>query len=243
MSRRNLACILFAGALFVPLAWAAPCSSDSLAAYVGLTNGCTIGTAPTFTFSNFAFSVLNVAGGPTVLTPSQIMVTPTYKSAEGALELTFSSSGFSVGGGQMVQYLISYTVDPPPPEVIRFDLSFATDPPVYPGIAQVNTNLCVYALFNGTACNGTPANLTVFDNGMMSQFSDTTPNFSPVAILLGVQDSILLDGDATASASFTSFENTSFIIGQVPEPATAVLCGLGVALLLLLMRQTRTKTS
>jgi hypothetical protein len=235
--------------LFAPVlcATAVPeCQPGTLADYEALTNGCTLGPNPTFTVGQFSFDILQASAGaypsgPASEIAASIKVMPVL-SPDQELSLSFSSPIFSVGSGQSVQYLIAYTEDPPPPEIIRFGLELTTDPPVYPGVAQINTDVCVGAAFNGSSCNAKQFSLSVFDNGIASdsKLSDQTPDFSPPAILVGVQNVISLDGGATGSASFSSFEDGSSITG-VPEPATLLLFALGLTLLLM-ARYMRTKS-
>lgn len=229
--------------------WAAPvpsCPSGTLADYLALTNGCTIGPNPTFTYRDFAFAVLSASGGATVLNPSEIDVTPTYVFSPGLLDLKFSSSGFHEGSGQSVQYLLAYTADPPPPEVIRFNLRMSLDPPVlFPGTAQITTNLCVYRAFSGSACPapGVADSVNVANDGNPADLSDTTPDFSPVAVILGVRNTISLAGGSSTSdpAEFASFDNGTSIVGQVPEPASVALCVLGLCLMVFRMRRAHAK--
>lgn len=222
--------------LFAPIVRATSvpeCQAGTLAQYEVLTNGCTLGTGYTFTFSDFTFQVLSGSDGESSGSQlaSAIHVTPVF-SPDRQLSLSFSSSIFSVGSGQSAEYLIGYTEDPPPPEIIRFSSALSTDPPVYPGIAQVTTDLCVYAAFDGRSCAGTPFSLSVFDNGHSSTLFDQTPDFSPVATVLGVRDTISLNGGDDGSASFTSFEDGTSITG-IPEPASVSLLASALMLLLL----------
>jgi hypothetical protein len=252
MSLFRLTGIPVAVMLFVPLLCASSsvpeCTPGTLAQYEALTAGCILGTNPSFTFTNFSFEIASPlpsesASGSILKAAAAIEVTPIF-SPDRQLSLSFSSPLFSVGSGQSAEYVIGYTEDPPPPEIIRFGSQLGTDPPVYPGIAQVTTNLCVYAAFTGeagTTCDGKPFSLTVFDNGISSRLFDQTPDFSPPAVVLGVRDTIVLNGGATGSASFTSLEDGTFIVG-IPEPATVLLSASALALLLIAYR-VRAKTS
>jgi hypothetical protein len=247
MSLFRLTGIPLAAMLSVALLCATPsvpeCTPGTLAQYEALANGCILGTGPSFTFSNFTFGIPGVlpGAGPSAslsqIAAKNIQVTPIF-SPDRQLSLSFSSPAFSVGSGQSLEFLIGYTEDPPPPEIIRVDSQMNTDPPVFPGIAEITTNLCVYAPFTGLAgatCKGTPFSLTVFDNGISSRLFDQTPDFSPPAVVLGVEDLISLNGGSTGSASFTSFENGTSIVG-IPEPATVFLCASALALLFMARR-------
>jgi hypothetical protein len=241
MSLLRLAGIPAAAMLLVSLLSAAPsipqCMAQNLADYELLVNGCIIGTNPTFTYKDFTFQVLSSTNYPLASVAQlaqEIDVSPIF-SVDRQLSLNFSSSLFSVGvgPGQSVEYLIGYTVDPPPPpEIIRIDSQMKTDPPVFPGIAEVTTDLCVYAAFDGANCTGigVPVSLSVFDNGKSSMLSAQTPDFSPPAVILGVRDIISLNGGATGSASFTSFGSGTGITG-IPEPSTVLLLASALTLL------------
>jgi hypothetical protein len=223
------------------VALAAPvCMPGTLANYVALTNGCTIGPPPTFTFSNFSFSLVSSSGSPTILTANDIDVTP-MNSVPSELTLQFSSSGFNVGNGQTVEYVISYLVDPPPPEIIHFRSSLNIDPPPPIGLALVSTELCDNAEFVGTVCpSGLTDTLTVFQSGATSVLSDTA-DFSGVVAELGVINTITLNGGGAPSdpAGFSSFTNT--VITSVPEPANAFVGACGIGLIVFLARRVHTK--
>ena len=217
------------------------CTTETLANYQALTSGCTIGPPPTFTFSDFMFTASVTSGSPTLLTTTGITVTPD-NATPGALALQFASSGFSVGNGEGVKYVISYTVDPPPPEIIRF--ASALDPPPFSGLAQVQTELCVGAAFVGATCpTGITDTLTVFQNGASSMLNDST-DLSGIVATLGVINTITLSAGAVAPgdpASFSSFSNT--VVTNVPEPASGVLSIGALSLFLFVSRRARTKVS
>lgn len=243
-------CAISRVATSAPIPAAPPvCQPGTLAQYEALASGCTIGPSPTFTFTNFKFQVLSGGGSSgtmaplTVVNPAEIEVTPSSNLLQGSLALSFSSDGFSVGSGQSVEYSLSYTVDPPPPEIIHFSVSLASDPPIFPGLAQVNTELCVYAAFSGSVCPspGKPLLLTVFDNGVSSVLNATTADFSPVAVVLGVDDLITLNGGVNGEASFSNFGNTTSVVGQIPEPASVDLAVLALGLLLTVIVRTPVK--
>jgi hypothetical protein len=244
MSLFRLAGIGAAAMLLAPIVRAASvpeCEAGTLAHYEALPNGCALGTGYTFTFSDFTFQILSASSSePASEIAAAINVTPVF-SPDRQLSLSFSSPFFSASSGQSVKYLIGYTEDPPPPEIIRVSSALNTDPPVYPGMAKVTTDLCVYAAFNDGDCPGTLFTLTVSDNGISSHLFDQTPDFSPVATILGVQDTISLDASTGGSASFTSFEDGTSITG-IPEPASVWLLA-SAGMLLLLVRRVRAKSS
>lgn len=222
-------CILAAAALLVPAALATPCATTTLDAYISLgSTGCDLGT---LNLSSFSFSVLSASGGASPIPAVAITVTPTFTSK---FKLNFASSGFSVTGTQSIQYLIAYTVDPPPPVLPDMELQMFAFSPVFPGFAQVTSDLCVGNPFAGSVCNspGTLHTLVVNDNGIV--FNSTAAVAFPPAFIVGVRDTIELDANG-ASSSFSSFENRSTLI---PEPSTALLVICGP---LLLARRLRLK--
>ena len=117
---------------FLALLWCAPvfatsCPTAALSVYEGFgATGCTVGL---FTFHDFNF-ILGApsVGGPVALTAADINVLPVTMPTKFGLNYAFG--GFSVATGQKITYLLTYTVDPPPPIIWGFDLSFDADPPV-----------------------------------------------------------------------------------------------------------------
>jgi hypothetical protein len=171
------------------------------------------------------------------LGPDNIQVNPGNPQLD-ALSLQFSSSGFNVGAGQEVSYAISYTIDPPPPEIIHFGLSLKSDPPPPFGLAQINSDLCVGAAFSfsdGTSCpSGITDSLAVYQRG-----STVVPNaivdFQPPGITtLGVIDTIILNGGTDAYATISGFGNNT--VTDVPEPFTGLPVAIGLVLVLFLSR-------
>ena len=224
-TRRFVSGFVFLVALSGRAAWATPlgpstpCAAGTLAGYIALgAVGCTVGDE--VGFMDFSFTVLASAGGATPVGPGGITVTPVQSGSSSVL--TFSSAGFSVSGGQSVTYLLAYHIDPHP--ILNFfDLDLFTQTPVPPGLVSITTDLCIGAPFGGTllapTCAGTPASLTAFHNGIISDLSDSV-GFLPVANL-GVRNTIALSANG-ASADFTSLTNT---VRVTPEPATLMLLG------------------
>lgn len=208
--------IIVCTALAVATAAAAPaCTQATLAAYIEAgQQGCMIGEGPNFTFMGFSFS----GQGP--LTAADILVTPKL-GPNGAETLLFSSSGFSAAAGQSFDYTISYIADPPPPEIIRFDMSLDEDPVTAPGSADVRTTLCIDVDCIRTAV------LHAFDNGSTMQFTDGV-DISPPTVFLFISNDIKIDGGAAGSggsASFTGVENIT-VVNPEPSSVFFVLAGL-----------------
>jgi hypothetical protein len=217
-------------ALLAPVALATPCSTTTLDNYIALgLTGCDLGS---LNLNNFSFSVLSASGGADPIPPSAITVTPTFTDK---FKLNFASAGFSVVGAQAIQYLIAYTIDPPPPVLPDMELEMFAFSPVFPGFAQVTADLCVGNPFAGSVCNppGTPHTLVVNHNGIV--FNSTAAVAFPPTFIVGVRDTIELDANG-ASSNFSSFENRSTL---VPEPGTLLL--ISATALILLPRRLRLK--
>ena len=205
------------------------CTPSPLSSYIALGSaGCSVGHV---VFYDFAFSVLTMGGGALPVAASAVDVDPAQIGE--SYQLKFSSTDFNVSGSEFVSYLLAYTVDPHP--ILTFEDVLQLNSPVFPGIASVNTDLCLHAPFAGAVCPTSTANVTVFDNGITSQPVDAVafPPIPPVHIL-GVRNEILLQANG-ASSEFSSFTNT---VGFVPEPAGWLLAGPALAALLLCRHRT-----
>jgi hypothetical protein len=202
------------------VACAGPCAIDTLANYIALgSGGCTVGG---LAFTDFAFSTVSSSGGAVAVTAAGITVTPVIVGLKEGLN--YASTGFSVSAGQAIQYLLTYTIDDPP-IIHGFELEMFTDPPVFPGIAQIDSLECVGAAFVGTSCSGTTTPNSVFDNGASSSHLDTE-FFSP-AITVGDRTTITLDATSGGSANFESFNELAI----VPEPSSLWLMAGSLLLL------------
>jgi len=197
------------------LAMASPCVPDTLANYellpAGATGGCTVGPLD---FHDFSFILDSSSGGPTPVSASAIMVTPV--NGPDNFGLMYASDGFSVASGQFIQYVLSYTVDPPPPIIHGAFLGFAVDGPVFPGSDSITSVLCLDAAFNGAVCPTSTLTQNVFDNGVTASFENAIA-FGPVSTV-GDRTTITLDATSGGSADFASFTETF-----IPEPAYGLL--------------------
>lgn len=188
--------------------------------------GCQIGPGGTFdfTFSNFNFNASGT-GDALLLTPGDILVTPTFNGE--TIGLRFSSMledgspGFNVNSGQSASYTIGYTADPPPPEIIRFDDFLNDDPATGNATTSIGTTFCL-----DPACERV-GSVSLFDSSEGVKFHDSF-NISPSTVFLQVTNNITLDATNDGSANFTSFDNVVGLQGLVPEPASAglVIAGL-----------------
>jgi hypothetical protein len=205
--------------------FATPCPTAALSVYEGFgATGCTVGL---FTFHDFNF-ILGAPsiGSPVALTAVDINVSPVTTPTE--FGLNYASGGFSVATGQKITYLLTYTIDPPPPIIWGFDLSFDADPPVFPGIATITSLECPGAPFTGPTCPSPTVTNTVSDNGTSASHLHTDIQQIPGATnILGDRTTIVLDATAGGSAEFLNF--TESVV--TPEPGTLVLTALASALL------------
>ena len=205
--------------------YATPCPSATLSVYEGFgAGGCTVGL---FTFHDFNF-ILGApsVGSPVALTAADINVSPVTTPTENGLN--YASGGFSVATGQKITYLLTYTIDPPPPIIWGFDLSFDADPPVFPGIATLTSLECPGAPFIGTSCSSATVANTVSDNGTSVSHLHTDIQQIPGSTnILGDRTTIVLDATAGGSAEFLNF--TESVV--TPEPGTLALTALASALL------------
>ena len=207
---------------------AAPCTTAPLSTYTVTGFNCTLDL---FTFKDFLFAV-PASIGVTPISASAINILPTVTN--GSLGLTFSSQGFSVGAGQSVTYEFRYNVDPPPDIIIESDDQLNSNTPVFPGSADLVTNLCVGSQWIRTPsfCDppGTTRTLHVFHNGTPTGnrlFDSTT---FPAVNRIGYDNFLKLDGGRNGSSSITGFENVT-VTASVPEPASLGLFLAGAALL------------
>jgi hypothetical protein len=226
----------FLGALAASGAHAAPmCMPDSLANYEllapGASGGCTVGPLD---FHDFAFFVQASSGGATPVSDSNITVTPVM--GPDRFGLTYSSNGFSVTSGQSIQYLLTYTIDPPPPIIHGFDVSFDVDGPTAPGLDTTTSVECLDAAFTGTTCPTSTVTQTVFDNGITSS-RDSTVALPGFFTTLGDRTTITLDASMGGTANFTSLTESAI----TPEPATGVLAGTLILVLLVFQRRLKAR--
>jgi hypothetical protein len=222
MSWKLFGAIVLSQGILAPIAGAGPCGIGTLASYIALgSGGCSVGT---LAFTDFAFSTISSSGGAVAVTSTGITVTPVILGAKAGLN--YASAGFSVTAGQSIQYLLAYTIDDPP-IIHGFELEMFTDPPVFPGIAQIDSLSCVGAAFLGTSCSGTTRLNSVFDNGASASHLDTEFFGSP-AITVGNRTTITLDATSGGSANFESFNELAI----VPEPESFWLISSSLLLLL-----------
>jgi hypothetical protein len=206
---------------------AGPCMPGPLTNYFGSTT-CTVGPV---TFKDFSFSAIAFSNPGVVIPASAVQVTPV--SAFPSYGFKFSSTGFHVTGSDFVTYRLAYVADPIDIRGLEDildvnDQSFsftaaAFSKPVSPGSVQIDTDGCLGAAF-GPTCPFSTVTFSVFDNGITSRLQNSA--FFSSQSIVGIRNTISLNANG-AIADFNGFTNGSI----VPEPATALLAGMGVLLL------------
>jgi hypothetical protein len=210
-----------------PALMAGPCVIDTLNNYEALgATGCQVGG---LTIKDFTYTFVS---GDVTVADTSITVTPTLGLG---LDLKFSSTGWNIStSGHSSKYVLAYTWDPG--DIRSLEDVMNTSTPVFPGFAQITTDMCLDAAFTpGPTCSTSTASMLVSHNGITANTTAIT-NFSPTIGTLGVRNTILLDttGGPGASSQFDSLENTLF----VPEPSTLVS---GLAALALMLGGLRAK--
>lgn len=223
--------------IVIPSAGACP-DTATLGSMSG--SGCTVGAFTFFNFTLQAFPTLQPGSATQVAGPNDVLI----DFPDSALwQVGFFSGLFDVQAGDRVQYVIGYTIDPPPPILGRFDLDLFTETPVNPGVAVIQAAVCAGGIFGVQACTDVGA-----------------PNFQPNPYLLQVYHLGLPTGNVLTA--FTEFENTVNLldvrilidldarlggssqiggigttVGQIPEPGTFALLGAGLGAVVLMRRR------
>ena len=206
-------------------ATAAPCTTSSLAAYVGLgASGCSIGS---FLFSDFAL-LASPAGS--IPFPS-IGVSP-FSGTPGVIGLDFRV-GASAGPGVFFDNLISYRVTGLGASINGASLFITGSSSSGDGAVTAVENLCIAGLFTGvdgvSGCSGMPRDLIVVDFGGSADPPVSLAFLSAAA--LAVVTDIGVDGgtDGTGALAFAS--NRFLVapaVGVVPEPSSVLLMAAGL---------------
>jgi hypothetical protein len=188
---------------------AGPCVIGTLDQYEALGSvGCQFGG---LTIKDFTYTQV---GGDVLVADTSITVTPTMGLG---LDLKFSSSAWNIPNpGHSSEYILAYTWDPG--DIRSLEDVMNTSTPVFPGFAQITTDMCLDAAFTpGPACSTSTASMAVSHNGITANTFART-DFSPSIGILGVRNDILLNTLSGGSSQFDSLENTLF----TPEPSTLI---------------------
>jgi hypothetical protein len=208
--------LLPAAALATAISPVPSCVTASLASYIALgSTGCQVGPLAVVDFSFTA-----VKGNNVTILPSDVTVTPVPSGPSYALQ--FSSPKFTASNSDIIRYLIAYTWDPGD---IRSLDDVLNDPPIPPGFAKITSDICVDAAFTRGICPTFVTTLSVFD-GIGTQLTASVV-FTPPVATLGIRNTIDLEGGGPGgSVTLNSFGSDV----TVPEPGTALLGVLSVAL-------------
>ena len=241
-----------------PLPPPCPATSAPLSSYLALgTAGCAIGG---FSVLDFQFAV-QPGGTGTPLDAAAVAVT--WAAAPAGIGLRFSSSGFRADAGESLGYWISYNLDPipavfngfgdtlwivpavgsPPPIIRGGDEEDGGGPGALgallaAGSVTVDTGLCVGGIFTGpgsarTCSLGGTTSLGVYYHFSGGAQEVNRIGFASPVSTVGVLNSILLEG-GDSGAVFWALDNQAYL---VPEPASWLMIGPGLALLGLLARR------
>jgi hypothetical protein len=201
------------------------CVQNTLANYEALpATGCDVGAI--LNFSGFSFS----QSGTVTVGAANITVTPVFDIIGIDYGLSFTSSGFTVSGTDSSTYVITYLEDPSGP-IHSLD-AVLDDPVVAPGLAQLTTIGCLGAAFTGATCpTSNTVSVSAFDDGISPQLTASVS--FPGQSTVGVQNTILLEGNSTGSAGITGVA----VASQLPEPGTGWLTAAAVLAVLVLTRK------
>lgn len=205
------------------------CSTDTLAAYRGLTSGCMSGP---FTLKNFNWN--SSEGDPFVRVRAEdVFVSPSYDG--GSISVDYFSSFFSVGAGKRIYATLDYTIDPPPEILDDFTLDLGVNSPVAPGFATVNAFLCAGDYFSNGCASGVTRFVEVTHRGGAGEnILISRAQFPRPVSIIDVRMTILLDAGATGSSQINGFGQTTLV---TPEPAAGGFAGAGLLVLFALAKR------
>jgi hypothetical protein len=198
---------------------AAPCAPDSLAGYIGLgAGGCSIGSA---TVAGFFLAPHDPLA--TEIAPADILVTPA--AIPGGVRLDFSVAIAAIAP-DFFDTIVGYSVAAPIIRGAQLSMSGATA--TSDGVTTGVEDLCLGAASpDPSFCPGTavPA-MIVFTDGFGAGLLDAR-SFAATSFFSVFTD-IAVDGGLSGASSLGTISNV-FSSSPVPEPATLLLIGSGLA--------------
>jgi hypothetical protein len=218
----------------------APCATNTLASYDAEGCSCILGegSGGVLEFSQFSFTATANTGSPTLLTDSQIEVTPDPVGQGGGFTFTAPGGpGFTVGAGQTATYDLDYS------------FVFATDPiasganigmdPVT-GNVGINERVCADGQEEGCPTFGVssfnpPSTVCTLPNLTSPCWQNSIP--LDVTNNASLENAIVLTGSSGTGAGFDALTDT-YDVSSAPEPLTFVL-GLGGLVAIGLVRRYR----
>ena len=198
------------------------CTSDTVAAYISLTGGCSVGE---FTLKNFAWN--SITGESFVPVPAtSVLVTP--ERTTGSVNISFVSDAFNIRGNQQIKALLDYLIDPAPPILDEISLELSADSPVPPGFAIITSDICIGGLLRNNCFGGVVNSLTVQDFGANSPANVLTSSvvFPAPVNLVDVRTTIQL----VANGQSSQIRGFGTVTTTIPEPSTATTVLGAVAL-------------
>jgi hypothetical protein len=230
------ACILLLSALpahSVPLPPLPPvppvptCKTDTLANYIALTNGCTLGG---FTFSDFTYTF---PGG--IPAANQITLTPADTFTGAPDGFTFAADPtFSFQGMGPALYDVGYFVFGNALEAAA--VTGGSGILENGGTDSVDENLCVGGIFDATGV----CFVGTYDFIQATPGTNDRTFFDPTTII-DVQTELSLDGtQANSSVSTSGFEEQfALAVPQAPEPPSLILLLIALAATPSLLKRSR----
>ena len=195
---------------------ASTCTSGTLASYLSLgSSGCTIGGETLYNFS-----ILSGQTGATELSAASISITPSggvYTPA-----LTFTTSQTASTNALLESF---FTYDLKGASLVSSAITLSGSSETGDGGVTEIENFCAGGTFDSTGvggCTGTAGSLLTLDGAQNADSSVLGP-----VRFLNVTDDFTLSGGTIGSAAGGTFTNS---FGAVPEPASILFAGLGLAL-------------
>ncbi len=195
---------------------ASTCTGGTLASYLSLgSSGCTIGGE---TFSNF--SILSGQTGATELSAASITITPS--GGVYSPDLTFTTSQSASTNALLESF---FTYDVTGASLVSSAITLAGSSETGDGGVTEIENYCAGGKFGPDGvdgCTGSAGSLLTLDGAQNADYSGLGP-----VTFLNVTDDFVISGGTIGSASGGIFTNT---FAAVPEPASIMFAGLGLAL-------------
>jgi hypothetical protein len=214
------AVLCFGGAAFADTI----CASGTLASYEALgSSGCTIGTNTVA-----SFQTLSGIFGATPVDPTAITITPIGGNFNPGLMVSLTDTA---DDGTLFEALFTYTISGNTYSEVDSTVSGTSS--TGNGVVTFIQNNCAGGVFGPdgvTGCTGTPGSSLILGDGIAGT------SFMPNVPSVNATDDFTLDSGGTGTASGGTFTD---VFSAVPEPATYLLTGVGIAFAALRYRKTK----